>query len=206
MTVAHIRRLLAVATLSVLALTACAVPGQEGAPGVAAIYHGATITNEQVESVYQAWVVDTEARDTANRRQVLTIELLRPQLLEAAAELGYEVKREDAEEYARQWLRFHGLGGEPSEEMIDATHGIFALALIAFSQPDYSVLTEIAEDVEANAVLSPRSGVFSAQTFLASVEGARRAALGQELGAFSYIEFQHVIGLVETDRPWIVGE
>jgi hypothetical protein len=161
------------------------------------------VTNVEIDTIYQAWVEETAGQDAANRRQIITIELLRPQLLAATDELGYTLTRQEATSTATQWLRFAGATGEPSEVLIDNVEAIFALALLAFIDPEYRILGEIAQDVEANAVLSPRAGVFHAATFLDQVESAKQAALGQELGAFSYIEFQHVVGVVDADTPWL---
>ena len=185
-----------------LTLTACAPPGQDGAPGVAATYGDATITNADVDATYQAWLHDTQGQDTANRRQVLTIELLRDDLLVAAKEQGYPVTRATAKSFADQWITFKGQQGKASEEMVLATQGIIALMVVAYNDPSLGALREVSDKVAADATISPRSGEYSTDALLASVQAAMKSAEDQQLGQFAYTAFQNVSAFVDAERPW----
>ena len=192
------------AALLTVTLTACAPPGQEGDPGVAVDYAGSAITNSQVDAVYQAWLDDTLGQDVANRRQVLTIELLRPDLLAKCAELGYPVTRQVAEDYAEQWLQqFKGLDTEPSDEVIEATQGILALYIVASIDPSLESLRAISDVVAEQSVSSPRSGAYSTDALLASVQAAAQTADQQQLGTqFSATAYQNVSAFIDEDRSW----
>jgi len=206
MTQSRVRRLIA-ATVTAAALTVsgCAVPGQEADPGVAAQYDARTLTNAQVNDVYQAWVVDTEGAEVpTQRRSIITIELMAPQLVVAAEEAGYPISDDQALTYAIQWIRFAGIEeGEPSQQLVETVRAIFALAVLAVVEPELETLRQIAQDVEDNAVFSPRSGEFSTETFLTSVTSALDYAASQNLGPFFFTAFVNVNGLVEPASPWI---
>jgi len=192
------------AALVTLALTACAPPGQPGDPGVAATYEGAEVTNVQIDAIQQAWLDDTKGQDVANRRQVLTIELLRDDLLAECEELGYPVPMSTAETYADQWIQFKGQSGEASDELILATQGILALYIVAFSDPTLASLTEISDKVSESVVASPRSGTYSTDALVQDVQAAMQSADDKGLGSqFSYTEFQNVAAFTVSDREWI---
>lgn len=186
-----------------LVLTACAPPGQPGDPGVSATYDGYTITNARVDAVYQAWLDDTQGKDVANRRQVLTIEMLRPALLKAAAGLGTTVHRSDAVTYARAWIQFKGLKGEPTAPMVDAVQGILALTIVAYQDPNLTILRKLSDDAAKKAIVSPRVGVYSTDAFLKTVEGAISSAQNQSLGQFSFTEMQNVSAFTDESRNWL---
>jgi hypothetical protein len=191
------------AALVTLALAACAPPGQPGLPGVAAEYEGTDITNAHVDEVYQAWLDDTQGKDVANRRQVLTIELLRPDLLAKSKELGYPITWSLAKTYADQWITFKGVQGTASDDMIAATQGILALYVLASLDPTLASIKELSDNVAKTAVVSPRSGVYSTDALLSSVQNAMQSAQDQQLGSqFSYTEFQNVSAFADESRSW----
>lgn len=191
------------AALITLALTACAPPGQPANPGVAASYEGNDITNVHIDDVFQAWLDDTKGQDVANRRQILTIELLRDDLLAKCKELGYPVPWSTAKQYADQWITFKGQQGTASDDMIAATQGILALWIVAYTDPTFKNLTEISDHVGKTAVVSPRSGEYSTGALLASVQAAMQSAEDKQLGGqFSYTEFQNVSAFADEDRSW----
>lgn len=211
----RLRLAFAALTAAVLALSACAVPGQPGNPGVAGILGDHEVTNQQLDQINQAWLDETYGEDVpTSRRHILTVELMRPQLMEAMTELGYEI---DGEAAATQWLSFARSRGmqadretaeqitplEPSPELVHSVESYLALAVLSWTQPDQSILRAIAEDVENNAVLSPRSGEFSAEQFLAELLRAESAVLSQQLEIVFYTEFQHVTGFSEAERDWL---
>lgn len=185
-----------------LTLTACAPPGQDGDPGVAATYDGTVITNAQLDATYQAWVEETKNQDTANRRQVLTIELLREPLLEAAKDQGYPITKATAKTFADQWLTMKGQTAQASEELVLATQGVIALMVVAYNDPTFGELRAISDKVAAEASVSPRSGEYSTDALIASVQAAMKSAEDQQLGQFSYTAFQNVSAFVDADRPW----
>ncbi|GMA35000.1 hypothetical protein [Demequina litorisediminis] len=73
MTESRRRRALGAAVLgSALLLAGCAVPGQEGSPGVAAASEQTTLTSARVAELYDAWAF--EAHKPIPRDQVVTLE------------------------------------------------------------------------------------------------------------------------------------
>ena len=189
-----------------LTLTACAPPGQDGDPGVAATYEGTTVTNVDVADIEAAWIFDTKGQDVANRRQILTIELLRDDLLAKTKELGQPVSWAVAESYADMWITFKGEQGEASDEVIAATQGVLALALLAYADPSFETIREISDNAAKSAVVSPRSGVYSTDALLDSVQQALQSAEGQQLGQFAYTEFQNVSAFTDADRDWFARD
>ena len=191
------------AAVITLVLTACAPPGQPGDPGVAATYESETVTNAGIDEIYQAWLDDTQGTDVANRRQILTIELLRNDLLAKCKELGYPVTWSVAQSQANQWITFKGIQGTASEPMISAVQGILALYIVANVDPTLADLKEISEKVAKSAQVSPRSGVYDTDTLIESVQKAMKSAEDQQLGTqFSYTEYQNVSAFTDEDRSW----
>lgn len=203
MTLHRPRAAVLAATVIALVLTACAPPGQPGDPGVAATYDGYTITNARIDAVYQAWLDDTQGKDVANRRQVLTIELLRPALLKASTALGTTVHRAQAEAFAKAWIRFKGLKGDPSPAMVDAVQGIIALTVVAYQDPDHAILRKLSDDAAKSAIISPREGVYSTDAFLTTVDAALASAQNQSLGQFSFTELQNVSAFTDGSPSWL---
>ena len=186
-----------------LTLTACAPPGQPGKPGVAATYEDTSVTNVNVDDIYQAWLTDTQGNDVANRRQILTIELLRKDLLAKCDELGYPIPWATAKSYANQWIQFTGVNGTASDDMILSTQGVLALYVVASADPSLATLKEISDNVAKTAVVSPRSGVYSTDALLSSVRAAGKAAEDQQLGSqFSFTEYQNVTAFADENRSW----
>ncbi|MEX0913844.1 MAG: hypothetical protein WDZ57_02715 [Demequina sp.] len=207
MTQPRLRHLFA-ATVSALALTlvGCAVPGQEAAPGVAAQYDGRTVTNAHVDEVYEAWVTDSQGIVVPiQRRSIITIELLGPTLIAESEAQGFLISDSAATDLAREWISLMGGQGEPSPQTVESVRAIFALGVLSVlgTEDGNATLTQIAEDVEANAVFSPRSGEFSVDLFLQSVTDATDWAISQQLGSYFYTAYLDVNGLVEPASPWI---
>lgn len=195
------KRALAVALLA-LATVGCSVPSSDLDPGAAFTYDGRTVTNAEIDAIYTAWVYDTQGKDTPNRRQVLTIEAVREEAMKAAQPFidDGSIKLNDAEavRVAEAWLGFVGIHDEePSPEMAHAAQAIFALALVAFTDPDGSKIRAIADAVDAKVQGSPRAGEFDADVFVKSVQDAVLAAQQQDLQAFSFTAFQNVNGFVD---------
>lgn len=197
------RSLAALAAVAAVTLAACAPPGQDGAPGVAATYGDVTVTNARLGDIVEAWALDTDGSDIANRRQALTIDLLRDDLLAAADELGYPIHRAVAEEYAQQWIFLKGASGEPSPEVIDATQGVLALTVVVGADPTLVTLAELSDRVAESVVVSPRNGVYSTAALIDSVNAAMTSAQQQDLGQFGFTEFQNVSAFMDEDRDWL---
>jgi len=191
------------AALVTLSLTACAPPGQPGNPGVAATYEDQTVTNAGIDLIYKAWLDDTQGTDVANRRQILTIELLRDDLLARCKELGYPVTWSVAESQANQWITFKGVQGTASDAMIRSTQGILALYIVANVDPTLGDLKKISDKVAKSANVSPRSGVYDTDALLTDVKKAMKSAEDQQLGQqFSFTEYQNVSAFTDENRSW----
>ena len=194
------KRLAAVALLA-LATAGCAVPGQELDPGVAFSYDHNVVTQSQVDTIYQAWVNDTEGKDAANRRQVMTLEAIHDSVVATATpilkENGLDLNPETLLSLSEQWLRLKGLSGEPSAEVQRQMESAYALFVIAATSTDGSEVEKIADAAEAGVIGSPRAGTFDAETFIASVFAAFTSAQNQDLQQFAYTEFQSVNGFIE---------
>lgn len=191
---------------SALLLAGCAVPGQPAQAGTAAVLDGTVLTNDRVSTLYDVWIEDIG--NPANRRQVITIELMREPLAAATDQIDLDYTRSQSRAQAQAILDLQGATGEPSEEMVDAVEGALLLAAFTVIPEDTSVIAGIAQEVEAEAVTNPRTGTFSADAFMASlVETGQRATAAAQQGVPSwFLEFNDVVGLVESDSPWIVSE
>lgn len=207
MTHPRLRRLLtASVTAAALVLAGCAVPGQEGAPGVAAQYDGRTVTNERVNEVHQAWVTDTEGVSVpSQRRSIITIEVIGPRAIAAAEEAGFPISDSEATAFAEQWIDAAEVDREPSPALVETVHAIFAIAVLAVlgSEDDFTILREIVAEVESEAVFSPRAGEFSSDLFFQSINDSIDQAISQQLGPLFFTPFLNVNGLAEPAAPWI---
>ncbi|WP_430867598.1 hypothetical protein [Demequina aurantiaca] len=198
----HVRSRLAVAAVAAIALAGCAVPGQGASPGTASEFQGVTVTNEQVDATFAAWAVDTDGALVASRDEIMTMELLHDDLLAACAERGTPIHTADAKRLAESWFMAMGIAAEPSDAFVHSFESQFAIAVLAIDGGDETLLA-IIEDAAANANVSPRSGEIDVDTFLASIEEAKATATQQQLGANSYIPFQHVNAFSDADSSWI---
>jgi hypothetical protein len=204
----HFRRhaLAGVLAGSTLVLTACAVPGQPANPGTAARLDDTVITNAQVSDLYDVWLEDIGA--PANRRQVITLELMRQPLIDAADQVDFDYSRSLARTQAQSLLDFKGITSDPSEAMIDAVEGSILLAAFTVLTEDTSVIESVAAQVEADAITSARTGTFSADAFMQSLDlTTQKASEAAQQGQPTwFLEFNDVVGLLEPDVPWVVSE
>lgn len=197
----HARTRLVVAAALALALAGCAVPGQGAPAGTAAEYQGTTVTNEQIDATFASWVQGTNGALVASRDEVTTMELLREDLLAACEERGTPIHFADAERLAQQWFVGLGVTTPPSEDFVRSFQSQFALAVLAFDGGD-DELRAIIESVAEHAAVSPRNGQIDVEGFLASVENAKATATQQQLGAQSFVPFQHVNAFSDADASW----
>lgn len=200
----HVRSRLAVAALGVLALAGCAVPGQAAAAGVAAEFDGTTVTNEQVDAIFSAWVQGTDGALIASRSEVLTMEMLHDPLLAACAEAGTPIYTSDARRLAEDWFTSEGITTPPSDAFVHSFESQFALAVLALSGGDAALL-DIINSAAADATVSPRVGDVDVDAFLSSIINAASEAQQQNLGARSYIPFQHVNAFSPAAASWLVN-
>lgn len=203
MAFARLRTAALAATVVSLTLTACAPTGQPAGPGVTAIVGSETITNARVDEVYQAWLHDTQGTDVANRRQIVTIEMLTPRLVAAVEAKGIPISDQEITDIAANWIQFKGVSGGPTQPMIDATAGIVALWVLAQLDPTYSEIRVIADEVAAESTVSPRVGTWSTDALLQSVNTAVQAAQSQQLEQFGFTEFQNVSAFTDENRSWL---
>lgn len=189
-----------------LLLAGCAVPGQPAAPGAAAVIEGQTITNDRVQVLQEAW--SDEAAAPASRRSVITLELMREPLIAATEQIGFDYHRTQAVQQAQLVLRMQGIQDEPSEAMVDAVEATFLLAAFTLLPEDTSVLQSVAEQVEADAETSARSGLFSAAEFMTSVQTAAQYATDEanQGSPVWFVKFNTVNGFTAPDLPWLATE
>jgi len=201
------RRLLAGAVAgSALLLAGCAVPGQPAQAGTAAEVDGTVLTNEHVSALYDVWL--EEIGNPANRRQVITMEMMREPLAAHAEEIEFQHTRAQARAQAEGFLSLQGVSEEPSEDLVDAFEAALLLAAFTVLPEDTSVIQSVAEEVEATAVTNSRTGDFSAEAFMQSLTVTSEkavAAANQGVPAW-FLEFNDVVGLVEPESPWIASE
>jgi hypothetical protein len=87
--------------------------------------------------------------------------------------------------------------------MISATQGILALYVVAYTDPTLASLKAISEQVEKSAVVSPRSGAYSTDALLTSVQAAMKSAEQQQLGPqFSFTAMQNVSAFTDANVSW----
>ena len=191
---------------SALLLAGCAVPGQPAAAGTAAELDGVVLTNDHVSELYDVWIEDIGA--PANRRQVITLELMRGALLDATDQIDFDYTRSISRAQAEGLLELQGVTDDPSEDLIDAVEASLLIAAFTVLTEDTSVIASVAQQVEADAVTNARTGTFSADAFMQSLEitAQKATAAAQEGQPSWFLEFNDVVGLVESDSPWIVSE
>ncbi|WP_144276293.1 hypothetical protein [Demequina sp. NBRC 110053] len=200
------RRSLVAAVCGALVLAGCAVPGQPAPAGVAAELDGVQLTNSEVTALSDAWLEDIGA--PADRRQVITLEMMREPLLAATDQIDLEYTRSQSRQQAEALLELQGVTTEPSEEMVDAVEGALMIAAFTVLPADTSVIQSVAEQVEADATTNARTGSFSTDAFMESlvVTAEKAAAAAQQGQPAWFLEFNDVVGLTEPDASWIVSE
>lgn len=189
-----------------LILTGCTVPGQEGAPSTAVEYEGATITNERVSDLYNAWTQEGHANIT--RRGVATLEVLREPMLDHVLDAGLGYSRDGIEDLAAQLKTNAGVEGAPSDEFVDGLESAYLLGLLSLTDQTGEQIRAIATDVEESAVASPRTGDFSTSELVSTV-GLVSPAATNRINANDpgwVLEFSGVNAFVEPDADWIASE
>lgn len=205
MTFSARRRILAgVLVGASLVLAGCTVPGQPAPAGAAAAFENTTISNERIDELSTAW--SDEGDQSTSRRSVVTLELLRGPLLELVEELELPYHRSQSAQQAGILLQMQGLEPNPSEELVDAVEGAFVLAIFALDPALREQLREVAEDLESEAATSPRTGDFSADLLMESVDVAHGQAndlYNQGMPTW-FIAFRTVSGFTIAGSEWLV--
>lgn len=207
MTFSARRRLLAgVLVGAAIALAGCTVPGQPAPAGAAAAYEDTTISNQNVGALVAAW--RDEGDQSTSRRSVVTLELFREPLLALTQEHDLPYHRSMAEQQAGLLLQMQGLPAEPSEELVDAVEAAFLMALFGLAPELEELLHGVATDIEDQAATSPRTGSFSAERFMESVERANNQAsdlYGQGMPVW-FVAFRNVNGFTVAGAEWLAND
>ncbi|WP_084079012.1 hypothetical protein [Demequina sp. NBRC 110057] len=201
------RRALGAAVLgSALLLAGCAVPGQEGSPGVAAASEQTTLTSARVTELYDAWA--EEAHKPIPRDQVVTLELLREPMLEHIDELQLQYSRYSMEQEAISVKEYESIAGEPSEAMIDGLEATYLLAAYTMIPEDDSLLRSIAEEVAETTTVSPREGEFNVDQLLSSISEASETAVSLANAGQPgwFMEFNVADFFTASDSEWLASE
>ncbi len=203
---AHI--VLAAVVASVLVLAGCAVPGQAGAPGVAATYRGVTYDIADVTAYESAL---GELHITATSSKALTLRVLGGPIVELAKQHGFQYTPEQAASDASLWATL-GDPTQPVETSAEAkdiaTTARAIEYLLSTSTESVTALVDLAKSAEAEIVTSPRFGSFSAQAFGNTLAAAAQTYTDQsvDLGPIRFALFGQVNGFGTDPADWIAGQ
>jgi len=194
----------AAAALAILALSACAVPGQ-GDPGVAGTYGDRVVTNQQVIDTSRAFL-DLGTSVDGNGAP-LTLLLIGPDLISDAEKLGFRVTEDELQSRADQWVAYAQHGGEVTPAGLEVVHELMALLFLLTSDEGAAALEQVADDAEAGIVASPRYGTFTRSRFdQAVVAGINEAGdTPSTPSAIFFIAFRQVNGFDNPVPAWISG-
>ncbi|WP_156163539.1 hypothetical protein [Demequina subtropica] len=194
---------LAVLAASSLLLAGCAVPGQDGAPGVALQTDDATVTTADLDAIAAAWEEDSDGAVVPDRQALATAELLGPGLLAAAAENGAVINEGVARTFATEWLRYVGIEDpEPSDAVIASTENVLALYVATYADTNGTILEAAVAELPESTVISPRLGELDADTLVTSAQGAVGDAEVMGLGNYSFTAFIDVNGFTAGTGSW----
>jgi len=200
------------ALLVILVLSGCAVTGQPGQPGTAAVFDGNTVTNDEVA----AWSTALNDLGFVNGPgEALTLLLLQPIAEQGAVADGKVVTDEQVKQDAINWALAQGHTlTDVSDDQMALVRMVRALATqavpadgdtLTFTQP---VLDAVA-GIEARAEVSPEYGDFSQALFADSVAAAVGdvATYSNAQGKVSYLVLRTVNGFSPyAQREWMVDE
>ncbi len=203
-------RFFAVAALSLLILGGCAVPGK-GEPGVLAEYHDYVITDDDITAIQDAM---DELFSGPNAGEDLTLLLIGPAVVGFAEQIGYkdDLSDEAIAERARQWVAYASQGQVGETTVTSAglrvVRYVYALNLVMHDANGTLALINLVEDIEENAVFSPRYGDFTMEYFSASIQAISDyiAAHSTELSFAQFVMWKDINGFNLNERPeWISG-
>ena len=194
----------AVAVLAVLALSACAVPGQ-GDPGVAATYGDRVVTNEQVVAMSKAYADVGTAPSGAG--EALTMLLLGPDLVAEAERLGMNASDAKLQKAAEKWIANNQQGGTVTPEALELVRDLLAVYYLLTSTDGIAVLEQAGRDAEAGVVASPRYGEFTVAQYSATVNGGINDVVAgkSSLGELVFTAFRQVNGFASAVPTWVSG-
>lgn len=197
------------ALLLVLALSGCAVTGQPARPGVAAVFDGNTVTDDEVG----AWSSALQGLGFTNGPgEALTLLLLQPIVEQASVADGNVVTDERIAQDATYWALATGHTiTDVTDDQAAVVRTVRALATqavpadgaaLTFTQP---VLDALA-GMETRAQVSPEYGDFSQAVFANSVAAAVAdvANYAGAEGQISYLVLRSVNGFSpNAQREWM---
>ncbi|WP_156155789.1 hypothetical protein [Demequina phytophila] len=201
------RRRLAVLAASSLVLAGCAVPGQPAAPGVAASYQGVSITTSDLDALAADWAEASQGSVTPDRQELATFAALGPGALEAANQIAEDagttlgINDGNVRTLAENW--FAGVGATDPvipDSVVESMSDMLAIYFVVGGDPTLGAITEIAEQVQADATFSPRLGEFSTDALTVSLGEAMTNA--QNMSGNYYVAFVEVSGFEPTTAPW----
>ncbi|WP_062078000.1 hypothetical protein [Demequina globuliformis] len=207
MTIPRRRRALAAALAgTAVVLTGCAVPGQDGSPSTAVSYQDTDISNERVSDLYTAWT--SQGHVSVTRRGVLTLEVMREPMLDNLERLGIQYSRDYMEDLAAELMRSEAVEGQPTEELVDGVEAAYLMGAYGLADTTGTLLPEIAQSVEDEAVTSTRTGDFSEAELITTLNlvmpsASNRLNMSDPLWI---TEFTGVNAFVEPDEDWIASE
>ena len=191
------------AVSSLVLLAGCAVPGQEGAPGVAVQAAGETLTSSELDAIVEAWETDSEGAIVPDRQAIATSTVLGPELMRVAADQGIAITDGIGESWATVWLQYAGVENpEPSETMIESVKNVLAMYVTTATDPNGSLIEEAFTALPEDAAFSPRLGELSLDATVASAQAAFGDAQATGLGDYSFTAYLSVNGFVEPDHSW----
>ncbi|MFP5359674.1 MAG: hypothetical protein ACLGHM_04165 [Actinomycetes bacterium] len=187
---------------SSLLLAGCAVPGQ-GTPGVALTVDETTVTTAELDALAAQWAEDSDGLAVPDRRALATFAAMGPELLAATEAQGAPIREADALTITTAWFENAGATDpEPSDEVVESSRAMLALYVLAYSDPTFDGIREIADRAAAEGEFSPRVGEFSSDALIESINAAVGTAESAGLGNFSFITFLGVSGFSDTTAPW----
>ncbi|MDN4474105.1 hypothetical protein [Demequina zhanjiangensis] len=189
--------LAATAVLAASTLAGCAVPGQ-GDPGVAAEGAGVTVTLEEVQS-YSEGLLDIGILDNAD--WALTLALFHDAAIDEAADLGMAWSDDEIAADIEAWAEVIGYpDADTSPEAIEVTHTAKAIGFLATSEEGSAFLSDMANELEADSVSSPRFGDFTAAAFFDSLSQAASSASDNvgTIGETVYVVFVAITGYADA--------
>lgn len=194
----------AVAVLTTLALSACAVPGQ-GDPGVAATYGDRVVTNQQVFDMSQAYLDIGTASSGVG--EPLTMLLLGPDLIAQAEKLGMVVSDDMLKSKTQEWIGYSQNGGTLTPATVELVHGLLAIYYLLTSTDGVAVLEKAGTDAEAGVVASPRYGAFTRAQYALTVNGGINDVVAGKatLGDLLFVPFKQVSGFAGASPTWVSG-
>lgn len=199
------KRLVAVLLLA-LTLSACAVTGQAGKPNEAARYGDTVISVDDVS----AWTVTLEDMGFrgVDPGAAVTLLLLKPTIESLAKDLGSLPADEDVKTDASLWVASNSMPAiEITDEMVEIVRLTLQFKAVLTDSDATQAFVAAAQDIAANAQVSPLYGDFTWETFSTSMQDQIDQLNGgnSNLGFVSYLVLKDVSGIrAEAYQDWMI--